>query len=84
MNVDWERRGRTLLIVTEGDSAKSLAVAGTEVVGRDAYGVFPLRGKVLNVREATQKQIINNKEVQDLMKIFHVDPKRKYEDYSEC
>lgn len=46
------------LILTEGDSAKTLAVAGLGVVGRDRYGVFPLRGKLLNVREATHKQVI--------------------------
>ena len=34
---------RCTLIVTEGDSAKTLAVAGLSVVGRDHYGVFPLR-----------------------------------------
>lgn len=45
------------LIVTEGDSAKALAVSGLGVVGRDCYGVFPLRGKMLNVREATHKQV---------------------------
>ena len=45
------------LIVTEGDSAKALAVSGLGVVGRDSYGVFPLRGKLLNVREATHKQV---------------------------
>lgn len=43
------------IILTEGDSAKSLALAGIEVVGRDKYGVFPLRGKFLNVREASHK-----------------------------
>jgi len=43
------------LILTEGDSAKSLAMAGLEIVGRDYYGVFPLKGKLLNVREATTK-----------------------------
>lgn len=45
------------LILTEGDSAKTLAVAGLGVIGRDNYGVFPLKGKVLNVREATHKQV---------------------------
>ena len=45
------------LILTEGDSAKSLAIAGLSVIGRDHYGVFPLRGKVLNVREASHKQV---------------------------
>ena len=33
------------LIITEGDSAKSLAMAGLSVVGRDYYGVFPLKGE---------------------------------------
>ena len=41
------------LILTEGDSAKSLAMAGIQVVGRDYYGVFPLKGKLLNVRDAS-------------------------------
>lgn len=45
------------LILTEGDSAKALAVAGLSVVGRDYFGVFPLRGKVLNVRDATALQV---------------------------
>lgn len=45
------------LILTEGDSAKTLAVSGLGVVGRDRYGVFPLRGKILNVREASHKQV---------------------------
>lgn len=31
------------LIITEGDSAKSLVVSGLSIVGRDRYGVFPLR-----------------------------------------
>ena len=43
------------IILTEGDSAKTLALAGIEVVGRDKYGVFPLKGKFLNVREASPK-----------------------------
>ena len=45
------------LIVTEGDSAKALAISGLSVVGRDSYGVFPLRGKLLNVRDASHKQV---------------------------
>ena len=45
------------LILTEGDSAKALAVAGLSVIGRDYFGVFPLKGKVLNVRDATPLQV---------------------------
>ena len=51
------------LILTEGDSAKALALAGIEVVGRERYGVFPLRGKLLNVRCAKDNQIMNNEEI---------------------
>ena len=45
------------LILTEGDSAKALAISGLGVVGRDHYGVFPLRGKLLNVRDASATQV---------------------------
>uniref|UniRef100_W4VRX5 DNA topoisomerase 2 n=1 Tax=Corethrella appendiculata TaxID=1370023 RepID=W4VRX5_9DIPT len=66
------------LILTEGDSAKTLAVSGLGVVGRDTYGVFPLRGKLLNVREATHKQILENAEINNLIKIFGLQYKKKY------
>lgn len=58
------------LIITEGDSAKSLAVAGLSVVGRDKYGVFPLRGKPKNVRDATVKQLTDNQEFSQLKQIL--------------
>ena len=51
------------LILTEGDSAKALAVAGLEVMGRDHFGVFPLRGKFINVRSVSVKQLTNNAEL---------------------
>jgi hypothetical protein len=56
--------------LTEGDSAKALAVAGLDVVGRDNFGVFPLRGKLLNVREASGPQLINNTEIQHIKQIM--------------
>lgn len=68
------------IILTEGDSAKSLALAGIELVGRDKYGVFPLRGKFLNVREASNKQITENPEIQNLMKILGLKMGQKYQD----
>lgn len=58
------------LIITEGDSAKSLAMAGLSVVGRDYYGVFPLRGKPLNVRDATLTQVMKNEEIKNLVEIL--------------
>jgi len=58
------------LIITEGDSAKSLAMSGLSVVGRDYYGVFPLKGKPLNVRDASHKQFMDNEEMKNLLDIM--------------
>ena len=68
------------LILTEGDSAKSMAIAGLSVIGRDKYGVFPLRGKVLNVRDANPKQINENKEIVNIKKILGLESNKKYKD----
>ncbi|TDH72733.1 hypothetical protein CCR75_003686 [Bremia lactucae] len=67
------------LIVTEGDSAKTVAVGGLAVVGRDYYGVFPLRGKMLNVREASHSQILKNEEIQNVVKILGLKYGQTYE-----
>ncbi|XP_024882454.1 DNA topoisomerase 2 isoform X2 [Temnothorax curvispinosus] len=67
------------LILTEGDSAKTMAVSGIASIGRDKYGIFPLRGKMLNVREATHKQILENAEINNLIKILGLQYKKKYE-----
>jgi len=66
------------LILTEGDSAKSLAVAGLSIIGRDKFGVFPLRGKLLNVRDATFKQTMDNAEIANITKILGLEPKKTY------
>lgn len=58
------------LILTEGDSAKALAISGLSVVGRDYFGVFPLRGKVLNVRDVNMKKVTDNAEINNLVKIM--------------
>ena len=58
------------LIICEGDSAKTFAIAGLGVVGRDFYGVYPLKGKPLNVREASLKSVTENQELIDLKKIL--------------
>ena len=68
------------LILTEGDSAKSLAMAGIEVVGRDSFGCFPLRGKLLNVRECSTHKILKNQEIQYLMKILGIKVGETYTD----
>jgi len=71
------------LILTEGDSAKALAVAGLSIVGRDRFGVFPLRGKPLNVRDASFQQTSNNAEIQNVIKIMGLDLKREYDNANQ-
>jgi DNA gyrase/topoisomerase IV subunit B len=60
------------------DSAKTLAVTGLGVVGRDNFGVFPLRGKLLNVREASHKQIMDNQEINNIKQIMGLQHGKKY------
>ena len=70
------------LILTEGDSAKALAISGLGVVGRDYYGVFPLKGKLLNVREALHSQILKNEEIQNIVKILGLTFGKEYTETS--
>ncbi|GES61190.1 DNA topoisomerase II [Aspergillus terreus] len=68
------------LILTEGDSAKGLAMAGRAVVGPDLFGVFPLRGKLLNVRDASFDQIAKNQEIQNIKNFIGLQHKKEYTD----
>lgn len=70
------------LILTEGDSAKSLALSGLSVIGRDYYGVFPLKGKPLNVREASHKQIMENQEIKSIVEIMGLQFGKEYDEDS--
>ena len=70
------------LILTEGDSAKTMAIAGLSVVGRDKFGVFPLRGKILNVKDAAKDKIADNAEITNLKKIIGLEQGKDYKDLS--
>ena len=50
------------LILTE-DPAKTMAVSDCRLLDRDKYTVFPLRGKLLNVRDPSIKQITENADI---------------------
>lgn len=66
------------LILTEGDSAKASAVAGLSVVGRQRYGVFPLRGKVMNVCDMSVDKVAANAEISAIKKILGLQNGRAY------
>ena len=68
------------LILTEGDSAKATAISGISALkdGRYRFGVYPLRGKFKNVRDASGKDLLNNKEFSDLKRILGLTVHKKY------
>lgn len=55
-----------------------MAVSGLTEVGRDNYGVFPLRGKLLNVREASHDQIMKNTEINHIKQIMGLQTSKQY------
>jgi len=69
------------LILTEGDSAKTFAIWGRSVVdkGIEKFGIFPMKGKALNVRDATAQQLINNEEINNLKQIIGLKQDIEYE-----
>ena len=71
------------LILTEGDSAKTMAISGLSVVGRDKYGVFPLRGKLLNVKDAPSQKISDNEEITNLKKIIGLQSGKEYDNLND-
>jgi len=80
-NFAGTRRGHECtLILTEGDSARGLAVAGRAILDPDRIGVFPLRGKMLNVRDASLDQIMKNKEIENIKKFLGLKHKQVYTD----
>jgi len=68
------------LILTEGDSAKAMALSGLSQEQRKLYGVFPLRGKLLNVKDMTAKKIEATEEIANMKKILGLEAGKKYKD----
>lgn len=68
------------LILTEGDSAATSAITGLSVVGREKWGVFPLKGKILNVRDVSADKFAKNEELAAIKKILGLEQGKKYKD----
>jgi len=79
-----KRGDECTLILTEGDSAKAMAVAGISVIpnGHDLYGVYPLKGKMLNTRDKEDINIAQNKEICDIKKILALQEDMEYKNVS--
>lgn len=68
------------LILTEGDSAKAMALSGLTQEQRKYYGVFPLRGKLLNVKDTSVRKVEQTEEIANLKKIVGLESGREYAD----
>ena len=66
------------LLLCEGDSAKAGVVSGLSKDDRNTIGVYPLRGKLMNIRGASQKSVANNNEINDIKQILGLESGKKY------
>ena len=71
------------LILTEGDSAKTTAISGLKVVGRERYGVFPLKGKILNVKDISAAKKAANSEIAHIKQILGLETGKVYTDLKQ-
>lgn len=68
------------LILCEGDSAKAGIISGLSKEDRNCYGVYPMKGKLFNVRGESPKRISENKEIVEIKKILGLETNKEYED----
>jgi DNA topoisomerase-2 len=71
------------LILTEGDSAKAMALSGLSQEQRKFYGVYPLKGKVLNVKDTADSKVEHTKEIAELKKILGLQSGKQYTSTAE-
>ena len=81
IDANWagtERSSETIIIFCEGDSAKAGIVSGLSSEDRNIIGVYPMKGKIMNVRGELQKKIADNKEIADIKRILGLEVSREY------
>jgi DNA topoisomerase-2 len=82
IDANWagtEKSSECTIIFCEGDSAKSGIVSGLSSEDRNIIGVYPMKGKILNVRGELVKKISENKEIAEIKKILGLEIGKKYE-----
>ena len=74
-----EKSKDCIIIFCEGDSAKAGIISGLSSDDRNSIGVYPMKGKILNVRGENIKKISENKEITEIKKILGLESGKKYE-----
>ena len=86
IDANWagtEKSSLCTVIFCEGDSAKAGIVSGLSSSDRNIYGVYPMKGKIMNVRGETTKKISDNKEIADIKKILGLETGKTYKDIEQ-
>ena len=81
IDANWAGTDKSIqctLILCEGDSAKAGVVSGLSREDRARFGVYPLKGKIFNVRGEMAKRIADNKEITEMKKILGLENGKKY------
>ena len=73
-----DKSEQCMLILCEGDSAKSGILSGLSSEDRNIVGVYPLKGKLLNVRGELVKKITENNEITEIKKIMGLVSGKEY------
>jgi len=73
-----EKSKDCILILCEGLSAMSGIVSGLSSADRNTIGIYPLKGKVLNVRGEKTAKITENKEIAAIKKILGLESGKTY------
>ena len=73
-----EKSRDCVIIFCEGDSAKAGIISGLSSEDRNIIGVYPMKGKILNVRGEAVKKISENKEIAEIKKILGLETGKKY------
>ena len=60
-----------------------MGTSGLSEVGRNKYGVFPLKGKIMNVKDTNMKKVNENEEITNLKKIVGLETNKVYKDTNE-
>jgi DNA topoisomerase-2 len=86
IDANWagtEKSSQCMIIFCEGDSAKAGIVSGLSSEDRNTIGVYPMKGKILNVRGEQVKKIAENKEIAEIKKILGLETGKEYKSQAD-
>ena len=73
-----DKSAQCTIIFCEGDSAKAGIVSGLSKDDRNFIGVYPMKGKMFNVRGEAVKRIAENHEIAEIKQIMGLETGREY------